>query len=166
MGERDSVSDEPRGALELVPCTLAEARRHIAVNHSHNKPPTGWLFGTSVRVGDELAGVGIASRPTAIGWVGKPYAEVTRVCTTGHRNACSMLYGALARAAIALGYKRVYTYTLASECASCVKAAGFVKDCDIPARDYIRTGGGRYVENLFGEPTRPEEAKVRWLRTA
>lgn len=152
-------------SLELRPCTLAEARRHIAANHSHNKAPVGWLFGTSVYANEQLAGVGVCSRPTAIGWNGKPYVEVTRVCTTGTRNACSMLYGALTKAALALGYTRVYTYTLATECASCVKAAGFVFDADIPAREYVRSGGGRYVENLFGEPTRPVEDKVRWVRT-
>jgi hypothetical protein len=39
-------------------------------------------------------------------------AEVTRLCTDGSANACSMLYGAAWRAAKAIGYRQSITYTL------------------------------------------------------
>jgi hypothetical protein len=51
--------------------------------------------------------------------------EVTRCCTDQTRNACSMLYAAAWRAAKALGYRRLITYTLASEGGSSLKAAGW-----------------------------------------
>ena len=35
--------------------------------------------------------------------------EVTRLCTTGEKNACSMLYAAAARAAKAIGYRKIVT---------------------------------------------------------
>jgi hypothetical protein len=52
-------------------------------------------------------------------------AEVTRLCTDGTRNACSFLYGAAAKAAFALGYKRIGTYILASEPGTTLRAAGW-----------------------------------------
>jgi hypothetical protein len=51
--------------------------------------------------------------------------EVTRLATDGTRNACSFLYGAAARAAFALGYKRIGTYILDTEPGSTLKAAGW-----------------------------------------
>jgi hypothetical protein len=52
-------------------------------------------------------------------------AEVTRLCTDGTRNACSFLYGACARAAFALGFKRIGTYILASEPGTSLAAANW-----------------------------------------
>jgi hypothetical protein len=52
-------------------------------------------------------------------------AEVTRCCTDGTPNACSKLYAAAARAAKALGYRRLITYTLKSEPGTSLKAAGW-----------------------------------------
>ncbi len=66
--------------------------------------------------------------------VGRPVArhsdngftlEVNRVCTDGAHNACSMLYGASWRAAKALGYRRLITYTLPSEGGASLRAAGW-----------------------------------------
>jgi len=72
-----------------------------------------------------ILGVVIAGRPTARefddGWT----IEVTRLCTDGARNVGSFLYGAANRAAFALGYVRVVTYTLASESGASLRAAGY-----------------------------------------
>jgi hypothetical protein len=38
--------------------------------------------------------------------------EIRRVCTDGMRNACSILYGACARIARDMGYKRVISEKL------------------------------------------------------
>lgn len=51
--------------------------------------------------------------------------EVTRTATDGTRNANSMLYAAVARAAFALGYRRIVTYTQAGESGSSLRAAGY-----------------------------------------
>lgn len=52
-------------------------------------------------------------------------AEVTRLCTDGTKNACSFLYGKAARAAFALGFFRIGTYTLPSEGGASLRAAGW-----------------------------------------
>ena len=68
-------------------------------------------------------GVVIVGRPVSRylddGWT----LEVNRLCTDGSRNACSMLYGAAWRAARAMGYKRLITYILESECGASKRAA-------------------------------------------
>ena len=51
--------------------------------------------------------------------------EVNHLCTTGEKNACSILYAASARAAKAMGYRKIITYTLDSESGSSLRAAGW-----------------------------------------
>jgi hypothetical protein len=48
------------------------------------------------------------------GLTGRYVLEVTRVATDGCPDACSVLYGAMARAAKALGDIRIITYILDS----------------------------------------------------
>lgn len=45
-----------------------------------------------------------------------------------------MLYGAAWRAAKALGYTRMITYTQHTESGASLKAAGFIKQAELPAR--------------------------------
>lgn len=152
-------------ALTLVPVDLATARRYVAEHHSHNGPPVSWRFGVGVDADGEMAGVGIAGRPVARGFDPNRTLEITRVCTLGERNACSMIYAALCRAGAALGYRQAVTYTLASECASCVKGAGFEKDAELEARATWDGGARHRVQtDLFGRERRPPEPKVRWHR--
>lgn len=156
--------------MHLAPIDLSAVRKHVGENHSHNRAKVFWKFGTSVvdDVDKSLLGVGAAGRPKARG-LDSGYdgdaLEIVRVCTTGHKNACSMIYGALCRAGFALGYDPIYTYTLVSECASCVRAAGFVKDAELEARPGWDTPSRPRVNvNLFGEEETPREAKIRWIR--
>lgn len=112
-------------ALELQPITFDEAARFIAQYHRHHIPPVGWKFGVAVNDGEKIVGVITVGRPVARrlddGWT----LEVTRCCTDGTRNAPSMLYSAAWRAAKALGYKRMVTYTLTTEPGTSLKAAGW-----------------------------------------
>lgn len=152
-------------SLSLVPVTRDQARLFVREHHRHNGP----LPVEVIRVGlaDEdgkLVAVGSAGLPARELMDGFTL-EVTRVCTLGAENACSRLYGALARAAKALGWRRLYTYTLASEPGSSVRAAGFVEDGRVPARPYLsKTRRPRYDTNLFGERSVPEGEKIRWRR--
>ncbi|HBA4330140.1 TPA: hypothetical protein J5G02_005064, partial [Escherichia coli] len=57
-----------------------------------------------------------------------------RTCTTGERNANSALYGAVWRAAKAMGYQRCITYTQADESGASLRAAGFVRVKELPPR--------------------------------
>ena len=156
---------------ELVPIALRDARRFIAEHHRHNAAPRGWLFGVSLVRDGELRAVGVAGRPTARALQDGLTVEITRVCTVGDRNAASRLYGALCRAAAALGYRRAVTYTLASEAGSSLLAAGFAADAGVPGRAHKHeTGiaaGPRALDllQLFDDAKMPLEDKVRWSRT-
>lgn len=149
----------------MRPVTLAECRRYVGEHHRHNLPPRGWLFGVGVEEAGELVGVAVASRPVARKLDDGRTVEVTRSCTDGTRNANSMLYGAICRAAKALGYDRVLTYTLQEESGASLRAAGFTVDAELPARDaWVRNDGGRYQTDLFGNERRPAGPKIRWIK--
>jgi hypothetical protein len=69
--------------------------------------------------------------------------EALRVCTDGAPNACSMLYGALWRAARALGWRRMVTYTLRVESGVSLKAAGWRCSAEVAAQSWSRRGRPR-----------------------
>ena len=120
--------------MEIVPITLRQASAFVAAHHRHNKPPRGWKFGVGLRVGEELVGVATAGRPVARHFDDGATLEVNRTCTNGAKNANSMLYGAVWRAARAMGYRRCITYTQANESGASLRAAGFVRVKELPAR--------------------------------
>lgn len=122
-------------SLRLVPVSQRTALDAVARWHRHNKPPRGDLFRVGVATDDgTLVAVGIASRPVARAYQDGQTVEVSRVSSDGTPNACSMLYGALARAAFALGYRRVITYTRADEPGSSLRAAGWRVVAERPPR--------------------------------
>ena len=123
-------------SLRVAPVTLREAGQFIAQHHRHNKPPRGWKFGVSVRRADALVGVATAGRPVSreIQQREPLTLEVNRTCTDGTRNANSMLYGAIWRAAKAMGYTRAITYIQGEESGASLRAAGWVKVKDLVAR--------------------------------
>lgn len=104
---------------------LDEANAFVARLHRHHKPVVGHLFSLGAVLGGDLVGVAIVGRPVARMRDDGETAEVTRLCTDGTKNACSFLYGASARAAFALGFKRIGTYILASENGTTLRAAGW-----------------------------------------
>lgn len=114
-----------RKRLRLEPITYAEACEFIREHHSHHLPPQGWRFGVAVSDGERIVGVVTIGRPVARHLDDGRTAEITRCCTNGTKNAASKLYGAACRAARALGYERVITYTLASERGTSLRAAGY-----------------------------------------
>jgi hypothetical protein len=113
-------------SLHLVPVTLAQANEHVAAWHRHNNPVPGAKFCVGAADQDgTLRAVAIAGRPVARHFDDGQTIEVSRVASDGTRNACSMLYGACQRAAFALGYIRVITYTQADESGSSLRASGW-----------------------------------------
>jgi len=112
-------------ALVVVPITLAEANAFVATHHRHHKPVRGCRFCVAVSNNDAICGVAIVGRPVARhldnGWT----LEVNRVCTDGTRNACSMLYSTAWKAAKALGYRRLITYTLPEEGGASLRASNW-----------------------------------------
>ncbi|WP_433426309.1 XF1762 family protein (plasmid) [Microtetraspora malaysiensis] len=121
--------------LRIIPVTFAEARAYVEQEHRHHRPPAGHKF--SIGVADEdgtLRGVAIVGRPVARllqdGWT----LEVTRTATDGTRNTNSMLYGAAWRAAKALGWSRLITYTQEGESGASLRAAGWTPVAHLPPR--------------------------------
>lgn len=112
-------------SLYLVPLTRKQAQEACKRWHRHNSPPVGDLFRVGCAKEGELVAVGIASRPVARHYDDGQTVEVTRVASDGTFNATSMLYGALARAAYALGYTRVITYTQGDESGASLRGAGW-----------------------------------------
>ncbi|KKM03200.1 hypothetical protein LCGC14_1776860 [marine sediment metagenome] len=144
--------------LQLQPITLKEARHFVDLYHRHHKAPQGGKFAIGLNDGNEVVGVAIVGRPVArmndTGWT----AEVTRLCVRdGHKNAASMLYQACWRAARAMGYWRLITYTLQSEPGTSLRAAGW--------RLIGEAGGGTWDrEDRPRVDTHPIEAKLLWER--
>ena len=98
-------------ALQLCPITYREACDFILQHHLHHLPPQGWKFGIAVADGDRIVGVITVGRPVARALDNGLTLEVTRCCTDGAKNAASMLYSAAWRAAKALGYRRLITFS-------------------------------------------------------
>lgn len=144
-------------SLQIHPVTLKEATAFVKRHHRHHRPPQGGLF--AIGVADEGAvepnGVAIVGRPVARmaddGWT----AEVTRLCTDGSRNACSMLYRACWRAAKAMGYRRLITYTLPEEGGASLRGSG--------AKLLGEAGGGRWSrESRPRVDLHPTQRKLLW----
>ena len=113
------------GDLSLCPVTFAEACQFVKLHHRHHKAPVGHKFSIGVATDDKLVGVAMVGRPVAKTHDDGRTLEVNRTCTDGHHNANSMLYGAAWRAAKALGYTRLITYTQEGESGSSLRASGF-----------------------------------------
>lgn len=111
--------------LNVQPIAFEEACEFIRRFHRHHPPPQGWKFGIAANDGEKVVGVITVGRPVARRLDNGMTLEITRCCTDGTKNAASFLYGAARRAAFALGYERIITYTLAIESGVSLGAAGF-----------------------------------------
>jgi len=112
--------------LHLVPVPFRTAAAFVAMWHRHHQPPPGMVFAVGVADDDGiLRGVAIVGRPVARHFDNGQTLEVTRTATDGTPNANSMLYGAAWRAARALGYTRLITYTQAGETGASLRGAGW-----------------------------------------
>lgn len=150
------MSTTAQERLMTVPLTLAEANAFVRAHHRHHGPIQNPQHKFSIGVADEggtIRGVAIickpASRARDDGWT----AEVARVATDGCPNACSALYGAAWRAAKAMGYQRLGTYTLTSEPGTSLRAAGWRVIHRTTWKPWNRPDGGRpRVDILPGTP--------------
>lgn len=148
--------------FELLTVSLKDANAYVEALHRHSKPVRGHKFSLSAwRMSKEMndgqmVGVAICGRPIARMLDDGQTIEVLRLCTDGSVNACSFLYGACRRAAKALGYKRIITYTKADEGGASLRASGFVEK-------------GRTTARAWDCPSRPRDAdhhelseRIRW----
>ena len=84
-----------------------------------------------------MVGVVIVGRPVARHRDDGLTAEVTRLCVLdAEPNACSFLYGKAAKAALALGYRCIGTYTLKRESGASLRAAGWTLIGEVKGRSW------------------------------
>lgn len=144
--------------LEITPINLDQANAFVSLLHRHHKPVPGAKFALGVADREQkLRGVAIVGRPVARhlddGWT----LEVNRCCTDGARNACSMLYGAAWKAAKALGFRRIVTYTLPEEGGASLRATGWMPTFNVGGAKWNNNTRKR-AENEHSD----NKLKTRW----
>lgn len=145
--------------LTLTPVSLAEANAFVVQHHRHHKPVTGHKFSIGCTADGRLVGVAIVGRPVSRYLDNGLTLEVNRLCTDGTKNACSMLYAAAWRAARAMGYLKIITYTLDTESGASLRAAGWT--CAGLAGGKRWTGSRRPAADLY-----PAQMKYRYEKIA
>lgn len=147
--------------MTLRPIHLKAAREFVAEVHRHHDAPQGgkfalaaWHANLSAPL-EQLVGVAIIGRPVSRVLDDGLTAEVIRVATDGTRNACSFLYGASKRAAQAMGYRKVITYTLVEESGASLRAVGW-------NRIGVAGGGSWNVKSRPRIQKAPMQQKIRW----
>lgn len=128
--------------LELQPISFSDACEYVKQYHRHHPAPQGHKFSIAVADRQKVVGVIMVGRPVSHGLDNGRTLEVIRCCTDGTKIASSMLYGAAWRAAKAMGYRRIVTYTLAEEPGTSLRASGW--------KELYKTKGG-----TWNCPTRP-----------
>ncbi|MFD0001769.1 XF1762 family protein [Streptomyces sp. NPDC127178] len=121
--------------LHIRPMKWKAACAYVDEHHRHHDSPQGHQFSLGVHTdGGRLVGVAIVGRPVNRNFDNGLTVEVTRVATDGTPNACSALYAAAWRTARSAGYRRAITYTQDGESGASLRAAGWRKVTDLPAR--------------------------------
>lgn len=132
--------------LRVVPVTITDARKHIERHHSHHHAPVGGLLACAVAEGDRVCCVAVLSRPVARMLDARgDVAEVTRVASDGTKHAASMCLAAVTRAALALGWRRLVSYTLLGEAGTSYRAAGWRCTGIVEASQGWHSRGGRTI---------------------
>jgi hypothetical protein len=157
--------ESPRlSRLRVVPTTLPKANDLVERWHRHHsKLPGGFgwfcMLAVSVDTGSVVGAV-IAGRPTNRNNDDGQTVEVLRVATNGTKNACSLLLGASARAAKAIGAYRIITYTLDEEGGASLIASGWV--CEKSDIQSWWTHEGSRTPAISRD--HHSKRKVRWAR--
>lgn len=148
------MNGQPR--LTIVPCTIAEANEYVKRHHRHHRPlKVGFVF--ALAVADEeknIRGVAIVGRPCSQYLFDGFTLEARRVATDGCPNACSALYAAAWRAARALGYRKLITYTMTCESGASLRGAGW--------KCIGKRGGGSWDTGRPRVDMHPTQMKLRW----
>lgn len=149
--------------LRIVPVSQREAFAFVAEHHRHLPAPRGDRFRVGLAQHDELVGVAIVGRPVARSYDDGLTVEVNRVAVAADiPNGCSMLYGAAWRAARALGYRRLITYTRTDERGTSQRAAGL----HVLAERTARPAGWSVPSRRRRSPADGGVARTLWEVTA
>lgn len=150
-------------APRLVPITGKAALKFVRAHHRHLPDLQGALFAVAVERDGEIVAVGTAGNPARV-WQGTGRIAISRVAAlpgddVGEHKACycGRIYGALCRAAEALGYCEAWTYTLLHEEGRSLVGAGFW--------NMGLTGGGEWSRPSRSRlPAVRPEPKRRWVK--
>lgn len=141
--------------MELRPISVRHARAFVVAHHRHHGAPQGAKFALAAWHVGTLVGVALVGRPVSRRLDNGITAEVIRVATDGTRNANSFLYGAAKRAAQAMGYHKVVTYTLPEESGASLRAVGWNRAGVV--------GGGSWTRRARPRIDKaPTQQKIRW----
>ena len=152
--------------IRLAPIDFQTACSMVSAWHRHHRPPVGHKFSIGLASTDYdtedgapvLVGAIIVGRPVARHMDDGQTLEATRsVVADDVPNGNSMLYGAAWRAAKALGYRRLITYTQHGESGASLRAAGWRvvaqlsprKGWDTPTRRRLPTGNEGIARTLW-----------------
>jgi len=130
----------------------------ISSLHRHHKRVQGHRFSIAAYDGERLCGVACVGRPVSASVDAYFVAEVTRLCTDGTKNACSILYAAAARAAQAMGYDKIQTYILESENGTSLKASGWIMEG-------LSSGNSWTTSKRARNADQDGTVKQRWVRS-
>lgn len=134
--------------MKVVPLSLKESQLFVDSFHRHHNSVHRDKFRVGCQVNGKLVGVANVGRPLSRYLDDGKTLEVLRLCTDGTKNVCSFLYSRCARIARELGYERIITYILDSECGLSLISSGWVLDDD-------NCGGGSW--NCCSRPRETEE---------
>lgn len=157
--------------LIVKPISLKNANAFVIEKHRHHDKVQGHKFSLSVWDGERLCGVAIVGHPQSRMIDNENTLEVLRLCTDGTHNACSILYARCARVGRDMGYKKIITYILESECGTSLKASGW--HCEEKECGGFQWGGSREKERhqyeqmtmlLRDKKQPPKELKQRWAK--
>lgn len=144
-------------SLTIVPVTFRQPCAFVAAHHRHHSPPRRMKFALGVAAHGDLVGVATVGRPVARHLDDGYTAEVTRTRIDGTPNTNSMLLGAAWRQASAMGYHMLITYTQVDESGASVRAVGFARVAELPARP-----GWHTPSRPRRRASRDRVARVRW----
>lgn len=143
----------------LVPLPLAEANAFVAEHHRHHPRVVGHRFSLGAATDEGIVAVAICGRPVARGSDDGWTLELNRLCIAAHlarsANAASWLLGRCRRAAAALGYRRIITYTLAGESGVSLRAAGYRELYTVAGRSWTTPSRPRVDKT-------PLQDKIAW----
>ena len=154
-GRQDAESHQRR----FRPISLEDANVLVSQYHRHNGPVQGAKFAIAVADhADRVLGVGIAGRPVGRLLDDRYTLEVTRVCVIAcAANLNSAIYARIRRIGVMMGYRRIITYTLASEGGASLRAINATVSAVSKGGGWLRRSRARREQEVYYEP------KIRWL---
>ena len=152
--------------LQVQPIEFRDACKFVARHHAHCGPPLMHRFSFGVWNGRcSLMGVAIVGNPVARALMGRNLVEALRVCVRRDTEpmlrdgCCSKLYAATAKGAERAGFGKIITYLRADEDGASIRAAGWVRESEVPGRGWHSARRRRSNGNNAFVP------KTRWSRT-